>query len=67
LNFARQFSLFAFDFVQGMGGVLNIWWAHKGIVTAGHYCAAQDVIKHIGELGVPLITLVRLLSYCLWV
>jgi hypothetical protein len=41
-----------------MGGVLDIKWAHNGIVTSGHYCTAQGIIQQIGELGVALITLV---------
>jgi hypothetical protein len=49
-----------------MGGVLDIKWAHNGIVTTGHYCTAQGIIKQVGELGVALIALVRLLSYRLW-
>ena len=44
-----------------MGGVFNIRWAHNGIVTTGHYCTAQGIVQQIGELGVALITLVRLL------
>jgi hypothetical protein len=47
-----------------MGGVFNIRWAHNGIVTTGHYCTAQGIVQQIGELGVALITLVRLLPYC---
>ena len=62
-----QFALFVFDFLQAMGGVLDVRWAHNGIVTTGHYCTGQGVVQQIGELGVALITLVRLLSYCLWV
>jgi len=57
----RQFSLFAFDLLQSLGGILDVWWAHNGIVTTGSYCMAQGVIQRIGELGVALITLVRLL------
>ena len=47
-----------------MGGVFNIRWAHNGIVTTGHYCTTQGIVQQIGELGVALITLVRLLPYC---
>ena len=43
-----------------MGGVLDVRWAHNGIVTTGHYCTAQGIIQQIGEVGVALITLVRL-------
>ncbi|KAI0276659.1 hypothetical protein BGY98DRAFT_1098000 [Russula aff. rugulosa BPL654] len=53
-----MFSLFVFDFLQALGGVLNIRWAHNGIVTTGHYCTAQGIIQQIGEVGVALITLV---------
>ena len=42
-----------------MGGVLDVRWAHNGIVTTGHYCTAQGIIQQIGEAGVALITLVR--------
>ena len=43
-----------------MGGILDVRWAHNGIVTTGPYCTAQGVIQQIGELGVGLITLVCL-------
>ena len=43
-----------------MGGILDVRWAHNGIVTTGSYCTAQGVIQQIGELGVALITLVCL-------
>ena len=43
-----------------MGGILDVRWAHNGIVTIGPYCTAQGVIQQIGELGVALITLVCL-------
>jgi hypothetical protein len=52
-----MFTLFVFDFLQAMGGVFNIRWAHNGIVTTGHYCTAQGIVQQIGELGVALITL----------
>ncbi|KAI0264051.1 hypothetical protein BGY98DRAFT_1181975 [Russula aff. rugulosa BPL654] len=52
-----MFSLFVFDFLQAMGGVLDVRWAHNGIVTTGHYCTAQGIIQQIGEVGVALITL----------
>jgi hypothetical protein len=55
-----QFSLFAFDLLQAMGGILDVRWAHNGIVTTGPYCTAQGVIQQSGELGVALITLVCL-------
>ena len=41
-----------------MGGLLDVRWAHNGIVMTGPYCTAQGVIQQIGELGVALITLV---------
>ncbi|KAI0265244.1 hypothetical protein BGY98DRAFT_1156386 [Russula aff. rugulosa BPL654] len=45
------FSLFAFDILQATGGILNIRWAHNGIVTTGPYCTAQGLVAQIGELG----------------
>jgi hypothetical protein len=56
-----------FDFIQAMGGVFDVRWVHSGIVTTGHYCTAQGIVQQSGELGGALITLVRLLSRCLWV
>jgi len=50
-------SLFVYDIVQAMGGILDVRWAHNGIVTVGPYCTAQGVIQQIGQLGVALITL----------
>jgi len=52
-----MFSLFVFDFIQTIGGILNIRWAHNGIVTKGSYCTAQGLIEQIGDLGVALMTL----------
>ncbi|KAI0276663.1 hypothetical protein BGY98DRAFT_695265 [Russula aff. rugulosa BPL654] len=46
-----------FDFLQAMGSVLDIWWAHHGIVETGPYCRAQGIIGQFGEVGVALITL----------
>ncbi len=51
-----------FELLQATGGILDIRWAHNGIITTGHYCTAQGLIEQIGELGVDLITLVCLLS-----
>ncbi|KAI9508220.1 hypothetical protein F5148DRAFT_1198381 [Russula earlei] len=51
-------SLFIFDVVHATGGILNIRWAGKGIVTTGQYCLAQGIMKQIGELGTALITLI---------
>ena len=45
--------------MQALGGILDVRWAHNGIVTTGEYCTAQGIIQQIGELGVALITLVR--------
>src|SRR5713226_2979022 len=56
-----------FELLQAIGGILNIRWAHNGIVTTGHYCTAQGLIEQIGDLGVAFITLVCLLSRCLCV
>jgi hypothetical protein len=55
---ARQLFLFVYDILQAMGGILDVRWAHNGIVTTGSYCTAQGIIQQIGELGVALITLV---------
>jgi hypothetical protein len=44
-----------------MGGVLNVWWIHNGIVATGPYCTAQGVTQQFGELGVALVVLVRTL------
>jgi len=52
-----MFSLFLFDLVQAAGGILNIRWAHNGIVTTGPYCTAQGIVEQVGELGVALIIL----------
>jgi len=52
-----MFSLFVFDLLQAIGGILNIRWAHNGIVTTGPYCTAQGLVGQVGELGVALITL----------
>ena len=41
-----------------MAGILNIKWAHSGIVTAGPYCTAQALFNEIGLFGVALSTLV---------
>ena len=54
-----------FYLFQVMEGVLDVRWAHNRIVTTGHYCTMQGIIQQIGELGVVLSTLVRLLSYYL--
>ncbi|KAI0254071.1 hypothetical protein BJV78DRAFT_1296867 [Lactifluus subvellereus] len=51
-------SLFIFDILQALGGILDVRWAHNGIVAAGPYCSAQGIIQQFGELGVALITLI---------
>ncbi|KAH9953521.1 hypothetical protein BC827DRAFT_129599 [Russula dissimulans] len=53
-----MFTLFSFDILQALGGILDVRWAHNGIVTRGSYCEAQGIIQQIGELGVALTTLV---------
>jgi hypothetical protein len=57
---ARQFSIFICDFLQALGGLLNIRWVHNGIVKSGSYCTAQGVILQGTELAAALITLVCL-------
>ena len=61
---AWQFSLFIFDFIHAVGGILNIRWAGDGQVTVGSYCVAQGIIKQIGALGTALITLVGPFPRC---
>jgi len=51
-------SLFVYDLLLAIGDILDIRWAHDGIVTTGPYCTAQGVIKQIGGTGVALITLI---------
>jgi hypothetical protein len=63
-NFLCQFSLLGFDILQAIGGILNIRWAHIGIVSTGPYCIAQGAVSQFGELGVAVITLVRIFSLC---
>jgi hypothetical protein len=46
-----------------MGNVLNVRWAHIGIVATGPYCTAQGVIQQFGEVGVGLSILVRFEFY----
>jgi hypothetical protein len=62
IEISRQFSLFVFEMLQAIGGILNARWAHNGIVTTGHFCTAQGLVKQTGDLGVALITLVCLSS-----
>jgi len=51
-----MFSLFVFDLLQAIGGILNTRWAHRGIVMTGPYCTAQGIVEEIGEVGVALIS-----------
>ena len=53
-----QLSLFVYDILMSIGGILNIRWAHDGIVTTGTYCTAQGIIKQLGSVGVAVTTLV---------
>ncbi|KAH9978633.1 hypothetical protein BGW80DRAFT_1248989 [Lactifluus volemus] len=50
-------SLFTFDFLQAIGGILNVRWVHDDIVKTGSYCSAQGIIKQTSSLGTALITL----------
>jgi hypothetical protein len=56
-----QLSLFVYDIVKSTCGILNIRWAHDGVVTSGPYCTAQGIIAEMGALGIALITLVCIL------
>jgi hypothetical protein len=60
-----QLSLFICEFLQALGGLLNIRWVHNGIVEAGSYCTAQGIILQGSELTAALITLVCPLGMCL--
>ncbi|KAI9445892.1 hypothetical protein H4582DRAFT_2093698 [Lactarius indigo] len=51
-------SLFSYDIVQAVGGILSFRWAHNGIVTTGPYCTTQGIFKQAGSLGVALISLI---------
>ncbi|KAH9025443.1 hypothetical protein EDB85DRAFT_2075039 [Lactarius pseudohatsudake] len=51
-------SLFVYGILEAFGGILDVRWAHNGIVTVGPYCTAQGIIQQSGELGVALITLI---------
>ncbi|KAH9048658.1 hypothetical protein EDB83DRAFT_2632661 [Lactarius deliciosus] len=64
-----QLSLFSYDIVQAIGGILNVRWAHDGVVTTGPYCTAQGIIKQMGALGVALLSLmltIHTFSTALW-
>ncbi|KAH8990251.1 hypothetical protein EDB92DRAFT_1763981, partial [Lactarius akahatsu] len=54
----NMLSIFLYDILQALGGILDVRWAHDGIVTAGPYCTAQGIIQQSGELGVALFTLI---------
>ena len=45
IEISRQLSFFVFDLLQAIGGMLNIRWAHNGIVTTGPYCTAQEYCR----------------------
>ncbi|KAH9978625.1 hypothetical protein BGW80DRAFT_1455397 [Lactifluus volemus] len=51
-------SLFVFDIFHAFGGILDVRWAHVGIVTLGPYCSTQGILMQFGELGLTLITLI---------
>jgi len=50
-------SLFAADFVQAVGAVMDIKWINDGKVEIGNFCTAQGVIQQLGETGVAITTL----------
>jgi len=50
--------LFAADFVQAFGAVMDIRWIHTRVVVTGTYCNAQGTIQQLGETSVAMITLV---------
>jgi len=57
--FDRPFDIYmaailGFDIWEAMGGILNVRWAHNGIVATGPYCTAQGIIQQFGEVGVGL-------------
>jgi len=57
--FDRPFDIYMaailfFDIWQAIGGLLNIWWVHIGIVASGPYCTAQGVFQQFGGVGVGL-------------
>jgi hypothetical protein len=59
-EFTCQSALPGFDILHAIGGIFNFRWAQSGIATTGPICTAQGVFYQFGMLGVPLITLVRL-------
>ncbi|KAF8915566.1 hypothetical protein CPB85DRAFT_413173 [Mucidula mucida] len=50
-------SLFAADFLQALGAVLDIKWINEGVVEVGSFCTAQGVIQQLGETGVAITTM----------
>ena len=56
-----QLSLFVYDLLESVAGILDTRWAHDGIITSGPYCTAQGIIKQTGSLGVALTNLVCIL------
>jgi hypothetical protein len=59
----RQLSLFMFDIIQAIGGILIARWVYDEQVRIGFYCSVQGIIKEIGTIGTSLITLVSLLPW----
>ena len=53
-----QLSVFAADFIQAVGAVMDIRWANKGLVEVGTFCTAQGALQQLGETTVALSTLV---------
>ncbi|KAI0047429.1 hypothetical protein FA95DRAFT_1228378 [Auriscalpium vulgare] len=50
-------TLFIFDLIQALGGVVDIKWIHGSFVHTGPFCTAQGVLQQLGEVGVALATL----------
>jgi hypothetical protein len=50
--------LFIAEWIQALGGVLNIKWVHDEKVFRGTFCNAQGAIEQLGETTVALVTLV---------
>jgi hypothetical protein len=50
--------LFIADWIQALGGVLNIKWVNDERVFRGTFCNAQGAIEQLGETTVALVTLV---------
>jgi hypothetical protein len=53
---AYLLSLLASDFLQGVGAILDLKWAVEKTVYCSAACAAQGIIKQIGETGVAMAT-----------